>query len=112
MASTDSVEDNTAFANKNNASFPILSDSDRRVSRAYGVLGSSGFARRWTYYIDEKGIILFIDKSVSPRNAGIDLVKQLKTLNVDPAQLQAVNTEAGNTEAPERKSARPTSTPQ
>ena len=96
MASTDSVEDNTAFANKNNASFPILSDSDGRFSRAYGVLSSSGFARRWTYYIDEKGIILFIDKSVSPRTAGIDLVRRLKMLNVDVTNAEAVNAEAVN----------------
>jgi len=83
MASTDSLADNTAFAEKNNASFPILSDSNRTVSQAYGVLGRSGFARRWTYYIDPEGIIVHIDKSVSPRTAGSDLVEHLQRLNVD-----------------------------
>jgi peroxiredoxin Q/BCP len=91
MASTDSLEDNAAFAKKNNASFPILSDSERQVSRAYGVLGSTGFARRWTYYIDKDGVILHIDKTVSPRTAGIDLVRRLKMLNVDVINADAVN---------------------
>jgi thioredoxin-dependent peroxiredoxin len=83
MASTDSLADNTAFAKKNNASFPILSDSNQTVSEAYGVLGRSGFARRWTYYIDPKGIIIHIDKSVSPRTAGTDLVEHLERLMVE-----------------------------
>lgn len=85
MASTDSVADNTGFAQKNEASFPILSDVDKSVSRAYGVLAALGYARRWTYYIDPEGIILKIDKDVSPRTAGADLVKHLEALGAPSA---------------------------
>ena len=82
MASIDSVEDNTAFAEKNDASFPILSDVSKEVSRSYGVLGLHGFAKRWTFYIDPAGVITRIDKDVNPRSAGADLVASLEALGV------------------------------
>jgi peroxiredoxin Q/BCP len=79
MASVDSVKDNTGFAKKNGATFPILSDPDKDMCKSYGVL-SGAYAKRWTYYIDINGIIRKIDKSVSPSTAGVDLVKNLKSL--------------------------------
>lgn len=85
MASTDSVEDNTGFAEKNEASFPILSDPDKSVARAYGVLAGLGYARRWTYYIDAEGVIRMIDRDVDPRTAGEELVRNLEVLGVPRA---------------------------
>jgi len=85
MASTDSLEDNRGFAEKNEASFPILSDVDKSVSKAYGVLSPMGFAKRWTFYIDGEGEIARIDKDVNPRTAGEDLVKSLEALQVPEA---------------------------
>jgi peroxiredoxin Q/BCP len=85
MASVDSIEDNSTFASKNNASFPILADPAKVMTKAYDVLSGSGFARRWTFYIDQAGIIRQIDKSVNPRTAGKTLVKNLKALNVPSA---------------------------
>ena len=38
MASVDDLETNKAFADQNNANFPILSDSSKTVSEAYRVL--------------------------------------------------------------------------
>ena len=57
MASTDKPEDNKGFAEKNEASFPILSDPSKEMCEAYGVMSSWGFANRWTYYIDPEGIV-------------------------------------------------------
>lgn len=85
MASTDSAEDNRGFAEKNEASFPILSDPSKEMSRAYGVLSMLGFANRWTFYIDAQGIIRKIDKDVDPRTAGADLVGNLEALGVPRA---------------------------
>lgn len=84
MASTDSLEDNTAFAQKNEASFPILADTETTVSAAYGVL-SGGYAMRRNIYIDPEGVIVRIDDSVSPATAGADLVDALQALGVPPA---------------------------
>lgn len=80
MASTDSIEDNTAFAKKNEATFPILADPGKEMSDAYGVLSGSGYAARRTFYIDIDGVIQMIDTEVSPRTAGQDLVRNLEEL--------------------------------
>ncbi len=82
MASVDSIEDNTGFAKKNGATFPILADPTKDTARAYGVLGGHGYANRWTYYIDPQGVILRIDKDVNPMSAGEDLVANLDALEV------------------------------
>ncbi len=80
MASVDSPEDNKGFAEKNEATFPILSDPEKQMTAEYGVLSERGFAMRWTFYIDRDGIIRHIDKSVDPRTAGEVLVKNLQEL--------------------------------
>jgi peroxiredoxin Q/BCP len=85
MASTDSEEDNRGFAEKNEASFPILSDPGKETAKAYGVLSGMGFAKRWTFYIDADGVIQKIDKDVDPRSAGADLLANLEALNVPRA---------------------------
>lgn len=86
MASTDSLEDNKGFAEKNEATFPILSDPEKKMTAAYGVLSSNGYAKRWTFYIDKKGTIQRIDKAVRPQTAGKTLVSSLQELKV-PARL-------------------------
>ena len=82
MASVDDPETNKAFAEEHGANFPILSDVDRAVSAAYGVLSERGFASRWTFFIDPEGVIARIDPEVEPRTAGDDLVKHLEALGV------------------------------
>ena len=69
--SVDDAETNKKFAEEVQANYPILSDPDKQVATAYGVLGQSGFASRWTFYIGPDGKILDIDKKVSPRTAGV-----------------------------------------
>ena len=85
MASTDSVEDNTSFANKNGATFPILSDPSKDTVKAYGAMMPIGFAKRWTFYIDPEGVVARIDKDVNPATAGADLVRNLKELGAPSA---------------------------
>ena len=80
MASTDNLEDNRGFAAHNNANFPLLSDASKTVAEAYGVLRDNGLARRWTFYIDPKGIIQRVDRAVDPASAGATLVKNLRSL--------------------------------
>lgn len=82
MASTDTLEDNTAFATKNAASFPILADTAKQVSAAYGVLSAGGNAGRVTFYIDPAGKIARIDRKVNPRTAGADLLVALQAVGV------------------------------
>jgi peroxiredoxin Q/BCP len=46
MASVDTLEDNTGFAKKESADFPILSDPAKETARKYGILSERGFANR------------------------------------------------------------------
>jgi thioredoxin-dependent peroxiredoxin len=88
MISVDTLEDNTAFAKKEEADFPILADPTKETARKYGVLADfSRFklgevANRWTFYIGPDGKILDIDRKVNPANSGVDVAAHLKALNV------------------------------
>jgi peroxiredoxin Q/BCP len=84
MASVDDVDTNRKFAAGNGADFPILSDPDKTVARAYGVLSPLGFAARTTFYIGPDGRIVFIDRDVSAVSAGADIAARLAALGVPP----------------------------
>ena len=82
MASVDPVEENTAFAEAQNADFPLLSDPSKETATAYGVLGGRSMASRWTFYIGADGRILYIDKAVSPATSAEDMAARLGELGV------------------------------
>jgi peroxiredoxin Q/BCP len=81
MASTDPVDKNTAFAADTGADFPLLSDPEGEVARAYGVY-TMGFAKRHTFYIDLEGRIAYIDRAVKPSSSAEDMITNLETLGV------------------------------
>ncbi|MFT4671909.1 MAG: peroxiredoxin Q/BCP [Pseudohongiellaceae bacterium] len=80
MASVDTLEDNTAFAEEHQAGFPILADPSKAMVDSFGALMGVGFANRWTYYIDIDGTVLKIDKATKPATAGRDLVTTMESL--------------------------------
>ena len=93
MISVDTLADNTAFAKKESADFPLLADPTKKTANAYGVLRDYGgdlgqLANRWTFYIGPDGKILYIEKKVNPANSGTDAVAKLKELKVPPAKQQ------------------------
>ncbi|MCS7238406.1 MAG: peroxiredoxin [Thermoguttaceae bacterium] len=78
-ASCDKPEDNRRFAESLGAKYPILSDPDRKVALAYGVVDDvKGFARRWTFVIGKDGKILHIDKKVNVETHAKDLAAWIK----------------------------------
>jgi peroxiredoxin Q/BCP len=79
-ASVDTADANRRFAESMGLTYPILSDPDKEVARAYGVLAPSGYASRWTFYIGADGRILDIDKKVSAASHGRDVVAKLTEL--------------------------------
>ena len=85
MASVDPLEGeqgNKAFAAAHNADFPLLSDPDKTVAKAYGVLSDRGFANRWTFYIGKDGKIAAIEKKVNPPTSAEDMIAKLAELKV------------------------------
>lgn len=81
MASTDPVEKNTEFAQETEADFPLLSDPDGAVAKAYGVY-TMGFAKRHTFYIGVDGTILKIDTAVRPDTSAEDMIAALAEVGV------------------------------
>ncbi len=79
-ASVDDAETNQRFAESLGLNYPILSDPDKKVAEAYGVLSERGFARRWTFYINRDGTIEYIDKEVNPTDHGRAVVAKLTEL--------------------------------
>lgn len=82
-ASVDKPEDNKRFAESLDLDYPILSDPDKKVAEAYGVLSARGFANRWTFYIDKDGVIKEIDKKVNTEKAAEDLCAKVKELGLE-----------------------------
>jgi thioredoxin-dependent peroxiredoxin len=81
-ASVDPPETNARFAASLGLDYPILSDPTKDTARAYGVLGASGFAQRWTFFIGADGRLLAIDKTVKPGTHGADVVEKLRGLGL------------------------------
>lgn len=88
--SVDGLDAHRAFAEKYKLTFPILSDEDHRVSRAYGVLsGFAGFtyAKRTTFVIGPDGVIRRIFTDVDPKDHTTELLQYLKaTLVSNPTE--------------------------
>ena len=81
-ASCDDVETNREFAASTGIEVPILSDPGSSVARDYGVLGSYGLPRRWTFYIGPDRRILRVDRHVRTTSHGADIVAALEQLGV------------------------------
>ena len=78
-ASCDSIELNKKFAEKLDLNYPLLSDTDAAVAKAYGIYNGR-FSNRVTFIIDKKGKIAYIFKKVNVGSHGQDLVKKLMEL--------------------------------
>ncbi len=83
-ASTDPVDKNTDFAKSLELDYPVLSDPDAKVAKAYGVYNEErNFAARTTFIIGKDGKILHIDREVNTAEHGADLAKKLAELKIE-----------------------------
>lgn len=57
--SIDSRHSHQSFAEHLGLAFPLLSDFDRSVTRAYGVLREGGFAERALFVVDKQGRVRY-----------------------------------------------------
>jgi peroxiredoxin Q/BCP len=69
-ASFNTVEQNAAFAKKNDYNFPILCDTQRTLGLAYGACDDvkARYAKRISILIDDAGKIARIYDKVNPRD--------------------------------------------
>lgn len=92
--SVDPVESHRAWARElGGIDYPLLSDRDRKVSAAYGVLDrEAGVARRVTFVIDPAGVVAYV--VASHHNVGrsveetLRVVAALQTGRLCPADWQ------------------------
>ena len=82
-ASCDTAETNKRYAQSLKLDYPILSDPEKKTARTYGVVTDQRpVPFRWTYIIGADGKVLHVDKEVSAKTHGADLVKKLKALGI------------------------------
>ena len=82
-ASVDTAAENKKFAESLDLDYPILSDPDKSVANAYGVINATrGMANRWTFYIDKDGVIKEIDKKVNTKQAAPDVATMVEKLGL------------------------------
>jgi peroxiredoxin Q/BCP len=79
--SLDSVESHSKFSEKYSLPFAILSDSNKKVAKAYGVLGVGGFlAKRVTFVINKDGKITHVFPKVDVKRHSEEVLKALEEL--------------------------------
>ncbi len=65
--STDKLDDQAKFTDKEKLNFPLLADADKKVTQDYGVLNPDrGFSFRSTFVIDKKGVVRKIYSKADP----------------------------------------------
>jgi len=82
--SVDDVESHKTFSEEQNLPFPILADSDKKVTKEYGTLklymGTLEMARRDTFIIDPEGRVAKHYVSVDPKGHSELVLTDLKQL--------------------------------
>ena len=91
MASVDSIEKNTSFAEATKADFPLLSDPSKEVAKAYDVLALYGFPKRHTIYISKEGKILMVDRKINAATSAEDMAANLEKLGIPKLALSSAN---------------------
>jgi peroxiredoxin Q/BCP len=78
--STDSVESHERFATNNELGYPLLSDADGKLAKAYGVLTPAGRAERTTFLIGRDGVIHHVWPKVSITGHADDIIARASEL--------------------------------
>ena len=86
-ASCDTAATNKKFAESLGLDYAILSNPEKDVAKAYGVVNSvRRLPFRWTFYIGKDGKILHIDKNVKAASHGAAVAAKLKELGIAKKQ--------------------------
>ena len=81
--SLDDVKSHEKFAEKYHVPFPLLADSDHKVTEAYGVLNEHlgiHYAKRTTFLIDPQGKIVEVYEDVDPEKNSAQVLADLVRL--------------------------------
>ena len=81
--SVDPLDDQVKFTDKEKLTFPLLADSDKKITDAYGVLNDKGMAKRTTFVIDKKGVVRKVYRDVKVDGHAQDVLDFVKEHLVD-----------------------------
>jgi len=80
--SSDNLEMHKKFLERYKLNFPLVADTDNKISKAYGVYNEEkGRSRRVTFIIDKDGIVRHIIDRVNVDTHAQDVISILKQLN-------------------------------
>ncbi len=79
----DDSRSHQAFSTKHRLNFPLLADTTKKVTKAYGALAFYRLPRRMTFVIDPEGKIRKIFSHVNPLNHAEELLAVLKELQAE-----------------------------
>ena len=81
--STDGARDQAAFATKLGLLFPLIPDTERKLSLLYGAVDQpTDLAQRMTVLIDKQGIVRFIDTNINVQTHGADMIVEMRDLGM------------------------------
>jgi peroxiredoxin Q/BCP len=78
--STDKLADQEKFVEMQKLTFPLLADDSKTVTKAFGALSEKGTALRYTFVIDQTGVIRKIYTKVAPADHPKEVLEFVKTL--------------------------------
>ena len=82
-ASCDSAATNRRFAKALDLDYPVLSDPNKSVAAAYGVVHEGrAYPERWTFIIGVNGRVLDVMTDVDAGSHGAQLAARLEELDV------------------------------
>jgi len=80
--SVDGVESHKKFTSKYNLPFPLISDKEKRIATAYGVLKDTGTsASRVTFIIDKSGKVAKVFPTVDVTMHTQEVIEALKAIS-------------------------------
>jgi thioredoxin-dependent peroxiredoxin len=76
--STDKLEDQQKFIDKEKLNFPLLADNEQKMAKAFGVMRDDKVTKRVTFVIDKEGKIAKIYENVKPKGHPEEVLKYVK----------------------------------
>jgi peroxiredoxin Q/BCP len=76
--STDPLDKQQEFTDKEKLNFPLFADPDKKAVQAYGALSQRGMASRYTFVIDKQGVVRKVYTTVNPQNHPEEVLKFVK----------------------------------
>ena len=76
--STDNIENQLKFTERESLKTPLFADPEKKVTTAFGALAPNGFAKRYTFVIDKKGVVRKIYTTVKPADHPAEVLAFVK----------------------------------